>query len=79
VVLSVGQARKKLGTASGKYSDKQLEEVIRIFSVIADLAIDSFVEKQRLREEVNFPLGIPKKHTAGLSISHRKENEIRED
>lgn len=48
--MTVEEARKKMGKAADKYSDKQLSEVIRTLTVLADLAIDEALNKQKERK-----------------------------
>ena len=43
MVISIEEARKLMGKASSKYTDEQVGEVINSLSVIADLAIDSWL------------------------------------
>lgn len=41
MIISVDEVRKIMGKTGEKYSDDQLMEVIRTFSLITDLIIDS--------------------------------------
>ncbi len=50
MILSVEETRKIMGPANKKYSDAQIEELINVLSAIANLAIDSYIEKKRLKK-----------------------------
>lgn len=51
MVISITEVRKIMGVANKKYTDKQLEEVINLFTLMADLAIDSFIAKSKKKEK----------------------------
>ena len=46
-IIKISEARKLMGKTNKKYSDEQIEEVINIFTVLSDMAIDSYLEKRR--------------------------------
>ena len=41
-----------MGPAHKKYNDAQIEGIINVLSAIATLAIDSYIEKKRLKKAV---------------------------
>lgn len=45
--VTIAEARKIMGKDAQEYSDTQLEEVINLLTVLADMAIDSFVAKKK--------------------------------
>lgn len=51
MIVSVEEAREILGKAGQEYTDDQVEEIINLFVAISDLAIDSYIEKKKLRKE----------------------------
>jgi hypothetical protein len=53
MIVSVQEARNILGSKGEDYSDDQIEEVLNLFVALSDLAIDSYLEKKKLRKEVS--------------------------
>lgn len=52
MIISIGEARQLMGkAASKKYTDSQIEELVNVLSVIANLAIDSYIDMKRKRKE----------------------------
>lgn len=47
-MVSVKRARRLLGKEAKKYSDEQLAEIIRTFTVLAEIAIDNAIEKKKV-------------------------------
>ena len=51
MILSVAEARTIMGeTASKKYSDPEVEELVNVLSAIANLAIDSYIDMKRKKK-----------------------------
>ena len=50
--FSVAKARKIIGESGKKYTDQEIEEVTSIFIVMADLAIDSYLENRGKNIEI---------------------------
>ena len=47
MIISIGEARQLMGKAgSRKYTDSEIEELVHVLSAIANLAIDSYIEKK---------------------------------
>lgn len=64
MIVSVAEVRRALGKVSKKYSDSEVEEVIRVATVLSDLFIDCFIEREKQRKEVA-------KHGANENYSER--------
>jgi len=48
MIISIGEARQLMGKAgSRKYTDSEIEELVHVLSAIANLAIDSYIEKRQ--------------------------------
>lgn len=47
MTISVKRARELVGKEADKYTDEQIEEIISNFEVLADIAIDDFIEKRK--------------------------------
>lgn len=47
MIITVEEARKLMGEAHKKYTDKQIEEVINVFDFMADMSIDCFLIKRK--------------------------------
>lgn len=47
MIISIEKARKIMGPANKNYTDTELEEIINILVVLSDIAIDSYIEKQK--------------------------------
>ena len=47
MIVSICEVRKIMGNANKKYTDEQIEEVISIFSLLSDLAIDKYIKKDK--------------------------------
>lgn len=47
MIISIKEVRKIMGTANKNYTDAELEEIINILIVLSDIAIDSYIEKQK--------------------------------
>ncbi|MCR4324924.1 MAG: hypothetical protein NUV69_04540 [Candidatus Curtissbacteria bacterium] len=45
MTISVPEARKMMGKEASKYSDEQVVEMVGTLTVLADLAIDSWLAK----------------------------------
>lgn len=50
MIVTVAEVRRALGKASKKYSDYEVEGAIGITTVLSDLFIDYFVEREKQRE-----------------------------
>lgn len=47
MTVSVAEVRKIMGKAGDKYTDSQLEDIIRNFIVLSDIIIDSYLIKRK--------------------------------
>lgn len=56
MIITVEEARRLMGEASKKYTDKQIEEVINVFDYVADMSIDCFLVKRK--EKLNKKLEV---------------------
>ena len=52
MIVSVAEVRRALGKESKKYSDSEVEEVISVATVLSDLFIDCFIEREKQRKRV---------------------------
>lgn len=50
MILTIKEARELLGEKGSKYSDGDLEEIINLFSHLADLIIDQYLAQKKTRE-----------------------------
>lgn len=48
MLITILEARKIIGEANNQYSDEQITEVINIFTLLADLAIDNSIAKRKI-------------------------------
>lgn len=48
-MVSVKEVRRTLGKRAKKYNDEQVEEAIRTATVVSDLMIDFFIEREKQR------------------------------
>lgn len=48
MAISIERARRLIGKEAKKYTDEQIEEIIRTFTVLADMAIDNVVERKKI-------------------------------
>ena len=53
MIIPIEKARQILGKESKSYNDQQIEEVLNVLTVLADLAIDDYIAKHNLRKEVS--------------------------
>jgi len=53
MIIPIEKARQILGDESKSYNDQQIEEALNVLTVLADLAIDDFIGKHKLRKEVH--------------------------
>jgi hypothetical protein len=53
MIIPIEKARQILGEESKNYDDQQIEEVLNVLTVLADLAIDDFIAKHNLRKEAH--------------------------
>ncbi len=51
MILPISKTRKIMGKKANKYSDKELEEVVNVLTILADLAIDSYLAKQKIKKQ----------------------------
>lgn len=51
MTIPLYKIRKIMGKGAEKYTDSQLEEVVNALTVLADLAIDSYLGRQEARKE----------------------------
>lgn len=51
MTTSIKKARQAIGETSDKYTDLQLGKIIDIFTVLSDLAIDSYIAKRSKSNE----------------------------
>jgi uncharacterized protein YbcI len=47
MIVSAKEIRRTLGKKAKKYSDEQIEEVIGTATVLSDLMLDFFIERER--------------------------------
>ncbi len=52
MIVSAAEVRRSLGRGAKKYTDTEIEEVIRIATVLSDLFIDYFIEREKQRKGV---------------------------
>lgn len=52
MILTIKEARELLGEKGSKYSDGDLEEIINLFSYLADLIIDQYLAQRAMDKEV---------------------------
>lgn len=52
MILTIKEARDLLGKKGSKYSDSELEEIINLFSLLADLIIDQYLKQREMDKEV---------------------------
>lgn len=45
MIMTISEARKLIGAGHVKYTDQEIEEIINTFSVLSDIAIDSWLTK----------------------------------
>ena len=50
MMFSVEETRKIMGEANKKYNDVELEEIINILTVLADIALDSVLAKRKEKQ-----------------------------
>lgn len=54
MIISIKEAREIMGKeASRRYTDSDIEELINVLSVMANLAIDSYIEIKRKKKNEN--------------------------